>query len=121
MQVSLVVRCAVASALSTAAVIGTSVALAGSGIGGGFNLGETNTVNETSTLTGAKAGAQLQVTNSSTAAQAAGLAVNVASGRPPLVVNRNTRIPNLNADLLDGYHASWLSRAAMGSTSTLSV
>ena len=38
-------------------------ALAGTGIGAVFNLGQTNTVNATSTLTGATANPELQVTN----------------------------------------------------------
>lgn len=38
-------------------------ALAGTGVGGIFNLGQTNSANQTSTLTGASNGAQLQVTN----------------------------------------------------------
>src|SRR3989442_1581585 len=48
-----------------AAVIFTTTALAGSGVGGVFNLGQTNTVNGTSTLKGTSAGSQLRVENAS--------------------------------------------------------
>jgi hypothetical protein len=57
-------------------VIGTAVAaltlattaLGGSGVGGAFNLGQVNSVDGTTSLTGTTAGPQLQVTNHSTAA-----------------------------------------------------
>ena len=45
-----------------------SVALAGTGVGGIFNLGKTNSVNARTTLSGSTAGRQLQVSNSSTGA-----------------------------------------------------
>ncbi len=34
------------------------------------------------------------------------LVSDVATGQPPLVVNSTTAVPNLNADMLDGMHAS---------------
>src|SRR4051794_24410120 len=114
MQLGTVAKSAIASGLTTVGVIGATAAMAGSGVGGVFNLGQSNSVNGTSTLTGATTGPQLQVTNSSSAAQAAGIGVTTASGRPPFTVNRNVRVPNLNADMVDGYHASWFSRAAQG-------
>ena len=52
--------CALAGALA-AVLITTTSALAGSGVGGVFNLGQTNTVNGTSVLTGSSAGPQLKV------------------------------------------------------------
>src|SRR6266699_3916858 len=56
-------------AVSAAALmLTTTTALAGSGVGGVFNLGQTNSVNGTSTLTGSSAGAQLQVANTNTGA-----------------------------------------------------
>src|SRR3954464_356608 len=118
MQLGTAAKSAIASALATTGVIGVTAAMAGTGVGGVFNLGQSNTVDGTSTLSGATTGAQLQVTNNSTAAQATGIGVTTASGRPPFTVNRNVRVPNLNADMVDGYHASWFSRAAQGQTSS---
>ena len=94
-----VVLGAIVSTLTLAA----SVALAGSGIGGVFNLGQANTVDKTTTLTGSSVGKpQLQVTNTSTAAGASGIAISVASGKPPLRVNSSARVAKLNASFLQG-------------------
>jgi hypothetical protein len=59
---------------------GAAVALAGSGVGGVFNLGVSNSVDAKSTLTGATPGVQLQVTNTNNTAGAFGLAVNSVGG-----------------------------------------
>ena len=48
---------------ATAALVVTTTALGGSGVGGIFNLGQTNTVNGTSSLTGTTGSAQLRVAN----------------------------------------------------------
>ena len=107
---------------------GATVALAGSGIGGVFNLGVSNSVDAKTTLTGASPSVQLQVTNTSSAAGTSGLAVNSASaattgvftntgggsagrflvnaGVQPFTVNSQTRVANLNADLLDGLNST---------------
>jgi hypothetical protein len=58
---------------------GAAVALAGSGVGGIFNLGQSNSVDAKSTLIGASPSAQLQVTNTSTTPGSAGLGVSSAS------------------------------------------
>jgi hypothetical protein len=55
-------------------------------------------------------GAMIQLTNSSTGSAATPLALNVGAGRPPLVTNSTTRVPNLNADLLDGVDSTNLLR-----------
>jgi hypothetical protein len=103
---------------------GATVALAGSGINGVFNLGVSNSVDAKTTLTGASPGIQLQVTNTNTAAGTSGLAVTsksaattgvftnsgggsaggffVNAGVKPFAVNSQTKVGNLNADLLDG-------------------
>jgi hypothetical protein len=65
--------------LVCAALGGGTVALAGSGVGGVFNLGVSNSVNAKTTLAGATAATQLQVTNTSTTAGAAGVGVSSAS------------------------------------------
>jgi hypothetical protein len=88
-------------------VLGAATALAGSGVGAVFNLGQTNTVNGTSALTGTTSGAQLQVVNNGggTAVQA-----NVSGNTvAPLSVNSNHVVPNLhaaNSDALGGYPAT---------------
>ena len=85
-----------------------TAALAGTGVGGVFNLGRANVVNATTRLSGDSAGRQLQVSNSSTKKGAAGIGIDVAKGKPPLVVNSSTKVSNLNADYLDGLHSSAL-------------
>jgi hypothetical protein len=57
-------------------VLATTAAVAGTGIGGIFNLGQTNTVNATSALSGASVGPQLQVTNTGTGSGAQGIGVH---------------------------------------------
>jgi hypothetical protein len=90
-------------AVAAALTLGTaSAAFAGSGIGGVFNLGKTNTVNAITKLTGSVAGSSLQIINNSTNAAATALDLQVATGKPPLKVNSTTKVANLNADSLDG-------------------
>ena len=115
---------------------GATVALAGSGVGGVFNLGVSNSVDAKTTLTGASPRMQLQVTNTSADASTSGLAVNSASGATtgvftntgggpaggffvdagvkPFTVNSQTRVGNLNADLLDGLDSTALQRRVTG-------
>jgi hypothetical protein len=85
-------------------------ALAGSGVGGIFNLGQSNTVDATTPLSGATAGAQLSVTNTSTATGATALSLTTAAGKPPLAVSNTTLVPNLNAGWVGGFKASSLIR-----------
>jgi len=115
---------------------GATVALAGSGVGGVFNLGVSNSVDAKTALTGASPRMQLQVTNTSADASTSGLAVNSASGATtgvftnsgggpaggffvdagvkPFTVNSQTRVGNLNADLLDGLDSTALQRRVTG-------
>jgi hypothetical protein len=58
------------SAAAAALVFGAVTAFAGSGVGAVFNLGQANTVNGTSSLSGSTAGPQLKVTNTNSANQA---------------------------------------------------
>jgi hypothetical protein len=85
-----------------------SIGVAGSGVGGVFNLGVTNTVNAITKLTGSVAGPSLQIINSSTGTGATALELRVAPDKPPLKVNRTTKVTNLNADLLDGNDSTQL-------------
>jgi hypothetical protein len=93
--------------VAAALTLGTaSAALAGTGIGGVFNLGVTNTVNAITKLTGSVAGSSLQIVNNSTNAAATALDLRVATGKPPLKVNSTTKVANLNADQLDDKDSS---------------
>src|SRR3954454_19988477 len=90
------------------AIIGATTAvstagLAGTGIGGIFNLGTTNTSNASTVLQGSTAGQQLRVVNSTaTGTGVTGIGIHTAPNEPPLAVDSATRVNNLNADLLDG-------------------
>jgi hypothetical protein len=103
----------VLSAATTTLLLATASAIAGTGINGVFNLGVTNSVDETTTLTGAKAGGKmLNVTNTSTAPNSAGLGIQVAATRSPLTVNATAgKATNLNVDKLDGLDSTELVRS----------
>jgi hypothetical protein len=69
-----------AVALACVLVGGGAVALAGNGVGGVFNLGQTNTVDAQTRVTGSSAGTpQLQVNNTNTGAGSIGMRANNAS------------------------------------------
>ncbi len=109
-------------AVATALTLGTaSAALAGSGVGGVFNLGVTNTVNAITKLTGSVAGSSLQIVNNSTNAAATALNLQVATGKPPLKVNSTTKVANLNADQLDELSANQISRGTTNGGDTFTL
>src|SRR5438105_2473150 len=110
-----------------------AVALAGTGVGGVFNLGVTNTVNKLTSLVG-KTSKMLQVTNKSGAATAGAigatskghgaptirannsgggpaLGLSVKPGAAPFTVNSSTMVAKLNAALLGGKSASAFQRS----------
>jgi hypothetical protein len=117
-------RSGIVGGIVAGAVILAGSAVAGSGVGGLFNLGQSNTVNGTSALSGSTAGKQLVVANVGTAttssallgyargASAAATFQNAGSGpalsllagagQPPFTTNSGYRVTNLNADKLDG-------------------
>jgi len=70
--------------------------------GGNFILGKPNSASSTSSLTAPVSGKALQLNNTSTAAGATALGLNVATGHAPFTVNSGTKVANLNADKLDG-------------------
>ena len=87
----------------SAATVVSTAALAGTGVGGVFNLGSTNTTNASTVLQGSTTGQQLRVVNSATTGTGiTGIGIHTAANEPPLAVNSTTRVNNLNADLLDG-------------------
>ena len=61
-------------------VVAGTAAIAGSGVGGVFNLGRVNPVNATTQLRGATAGQQLNVLNTSTNANSAGIVAQSGAG-----------------------------------------
>ena len=83
-----------------------STALAGTGVGARFQLGQTNSVNAITKLVGSVAGPSLQIDNNSTDAAATALDLQVEPGKAPMKVNSATQVANLNADKLDGQDAS---------------
>lgn len=88
-------RTAVVAALIGACAAAATVAVAGTGIGGVFNLGQTNSVDATSRLQGASSsGAQLAVTNTSTAGAALGLNVTNNSANSPAILATNNSSGN---------------------------
>jgi hypothetical protein len=93
-------RGAIAGGVGAAVVMAATAAMAGTGIGGVFNLGKTNTVDATTALTGSTSGAQLGLTNSGAGPA---LSLKVASGKPPLSVNSSTKVNDLNASMLNGF------------------
>jgi hypothetical protein len=96
---SLVVGLAVMMALMVGVA---SSALAGTGIGGVFNLGKTNSVNAVTKLAGSVPGASLVVDNNSTGTGVTALDLQVEPGKAPMKVDSQTKVANLNADKLDG-------------------
>src|SRR3712207_4019386 len=102
-------------ALTLALVLGlSSVALAGTGVGATFNLGQTNTVNTLSKLVGSVAGPSLQIDNNSTNAAATALELQVEAGKAPMKVNSGVKVANLNADRLDDREASSFANGVNG-------
>lgn len=96
-------------------IFGAATVVGGNGVGGVFNLGVTNSVNETTTLSGAVDGSQLRIVNIDTGPSAMGLAIKVADGRPPIRVNDTAgKAPNLDADKLDGVDSTELQRRVSG-------
>jgi hypothetical protein len=103
-------RGAAISATVLALVI-ASTALAGTGVGGTFQLGASNTVNGAGTTTGTTtlagtptlANPQLRIRNNG---NGAALDLQVDSYRAALTINSNVKVANLNADLLDGINST---------------
>ena len=97
--------------LVLALVLGVATtALAGTGVGAAFNLGKTNSVDRLSSLVGSVSGAVLKVDNNG-----AGTALDLRVGpsaaapdtktTPPMRVDSQAEVGNLNAEMVDGHHA----------------
>src|SRR3954467_4795119 len=95
-------RTAALASVMTVMLCTAAAALAGTGVGGIFNLGQSNSVNATSTLTGSKAGPMLTVNNTNTGTGATGVNVPTPAGKPPFTVSTSTKVSALNADMVNG-------------------
>lgn len=73
--------------------------------GGNFILGQPNSASSTTGLSAGTTGPAFRATNTSTGTAGS---FNVAAGHPPLTVNSNTKVTNLNADKLDGLDSTQL-------------
>jgi hypothetical protein len=82
-----------------------TTALAGTGVGARFQLGQTNTVNAITKLVGSVAGPSLRIDNNSSNAAATALDLQVEPGKAPMTVNSGAKVANLNSDMLDGKSA----------------
>ena len=106
------------SAAMIVALLSLFVALGGAGMaatGGNFILGKFNSADSTTSLSAPVSGGHaLNVTNLNTAAGSRALKLNVASGHAPMTVSSTAKVPNLNADLLDGVRANALARVQLG-------
>jgi hypothetical protein len=129
-------RSGIVGGIVAGAVILAGSAVAGSGVGSVFNLGQSNTVNGPSGLSGTTAGKQLVVANLGTASSStallafgrgaspaatfqnggAGPAVSLlaGAGQPPFTTNSAYRVANLNADKLDGIDSSSFAQTYRG-------
>ncbi len=92
---------AVGLAVVLAVVLGVSTkALAGTGVGAVFNLGQANSVDALSKLVGSTTNSMLRIDNDGAGSA---LQLFVEPGRPPMTVNADAgKAANLNADELDG-------------------
>ena len=80
--------------------------------GGAFILGHANGATRQTRLSAPLNNPAFKVTNKSAGANAAGIGVTVAPGKPPIVVNAAAgKATNLNADLLDGLDMTAFFRA----------
>ena len=88
------------------ALLALFVALGGVGVaatGGNFILGQSNSASSKSTLSAGINDKALVVTNNNAGANATALGLNVAAGRPPMIISSSAgKAANLNADKLDG-------------------
>jgi len=89
------------------AIVGATVAAATTALAAVhvFNLEASNTAAAKTSVTGSFNDKLLQLTNNSAGANATALGLSVAAGKAPLTVSSNTKVANLNADMVDGFEA----------------
>lgn len=107
------------------ALLALFAALGGVGMaatGDTFILGNANSADSTSALTATTTGPALNVTN---AGNGVPLSLNSATyalkGAPPLKVNSQVKVNNLNADLLDGLNAGAIAPTITGNSASASL
>jgi hypothetical protein len=101
--------------VSTIILLGTA-AVAGTGIGGVFNLGKTNAVNAQSALKGSTGAENLKITNTGSGG---GLGITVGAGKAPISVNASAGVAkNLNAAKVGGLTVRQFSVLVATNTST---
>jgi hypothetical protein len=88
----------------TGALLVTALPALAASVGDAFRLGQTNSIGAGTRLQGSP-GTNLTIDNN----KASGTPLNLISepGRPPLRVNRQAKVVNLNADELDGHGTSF--------------
>ncbi|MGH3147900.1 MAG: hypothetical protein ACRDTR_19085, partial [Rubrobacter sp.] len=90
-------------AVVTLALVFGVVSVASGANGSNFILGSiNNTATALSKLTANVQGSAMQVQNTNTGTDDSALSLSVQPGEAPLRVNSTGRVPNLNADRLDG-------------------
>jgi hypothetical protein len=96
-------------AVTLALVVGVASAAFGAN-GDAWRIGRANVATATTTLGGSLGvnGPMLRLVNNNAGANDTALDLRVQAGEAPLRVNSNTRVNNLNADLLDGLDSSQL-------------
>lgn len=104
---------ALAGVLAGALLIGAGPTFAAA-VGDALHLGQSNSVSQQTALK-SPANHVLALENTGSGR---GLRITTPKGQPPLTVNRAARVENLDADLLDGYHASSLARLATRTTTS---
>jgi hypothetical protein len=83
----------------------TTRALAGTGVGANFDLGQTNTVDALSRLVGTTNNPLLRIDNNNGGASATALDLRVEPGQAPMKVDSSTKVVDLNVDQVDSKSA----------------
>src|SRR5215210_3213562 len=89
------------AALTLALVLGVATMALAAVPGDPFRLGQANTINALTRLTGNVNGAMLRIDNNSVGSSATALDLQVEPGKAPMMVNSATKVASFNADRLD--------------------
>jgi len=114
------VKGVVVGSIVAVGVASAAIAVAGTGVGGVFNLGQTNSVGATSTLTGSTGGRMLVVTNTRTGSgKASAILGNAAGTSNPAVEGANSSSgPGVEATSVSGTGVVAQSQSNIGTDST---
>ena len=100
-----------------AAMTVTALPAVAAEVAAALQLGQSNTANARTTLTGAVGSANLRIVNTDPDGSPLSLVSRV--GEPPMKVNRVVKVKNLNADRVDGLSAHQLVRVAHAATNNV--